>query len=272
MRTFTRFLALLILPAMLNARLPDTVQVYSKAMRKHIPALIVLPEGYNELDSLVTYPTLYMLHGYSGDHIGYYFHVPDLQKQADQYRMILVCPDGGYNSWYMDAPASTSCKFETFISSELVQFIDRKYNSRTERSSRAICGLSMGGYGAIFNAIKHPDVFGAAGSMSGCMDFVPFPLQWELSDRLGPYLQHKKTWESYSLVGMTGQIRRDLSLIIDVGVDDFFLNVNRNFHRKLLQVGVSHDYTERSGGHDWNYWANATRFQLLFFHNYFNQS
>ena len=262
----------LLLPVVVDAQLPDTVQVYSRSMHKNIPALVVLPEGYSTEDESVTYPTLYMLHGYSGDHIGFYFHVPDLQELSDKYKMILVCPDGGFNSWYMDAPADKSCRYETFISSELVSYIDSNYRSRPERASRAICGLSMGGYGALFNAIRHPDIFGAAGSMSGGMDFTPFPNQWELSERLGPFLQHKKIWESYSLVNMIGKIEKDLALIIDVGIDDFFLGVNRHFHRKLLTAGIPHDYTERPGAHDWKYWSNATRFQLLFFHHFFNRS
>jgi S-formylglutathione hydrolase FrmB len=272
MSKFVSLFMLLMLSFTLAAQLPDTIQVYSKSMQKNIPALVVLPEGCDTSDESLTYPVLYLLHGYSGDCIGYYFHIPDLQELADGHQMILVCPDGGYNSWYLDAPADPKCRYETFISSELVGFIDSHYPSRPDRSSRAIAGLSMGGYGALFNAIRHPDVFGAAGSMSGGMDFSPFPTQWELGERLGNYLHHKKVWKRYSLVNMVGQIDKDLSLIIDVGVDDFFLNVNRNFHRKLLEAGVPHDYTERAGGHDWTYWANATRFQLLFFHHFFNKS
>lgn len=257
---------------MTNAQIPDTAQVYSESMQKNIPALIILPENYDASATKLTYPALYMLHGHSGDFIGYYFHMADLQTLANQYQMILVCPDGGYNSWYMDAPIGTDCKYETFISFELTSYVDKNYSTRPHKDSRAICGISMGGYGALYNAIRHPDIFGAAGSMSGAVDFTPFPTEWQLSDRLGPYLLNKKRWESYSLINMIGEIPKDLAILVDVGVRDFFVQVNRNFHNKLLQAHIPHDYIEREGDHDWNYWANACRFQMLFFHHFFNKS
>lgn len=269
-----RFLHILVLLITMNrsqAQVPDTAQVFSDAMQKHIPTLIVLPEGYNSKDTNLTYPVLYMLHGYSGDYIGFYFHIPDLQRLCDKYKMILVCPDGGFNSWYLDAPFGNDCKYETFISKELVQYIDRQYVTRTDRASRAICGLSMGGHGALYNAIRHPQIFGAAGSMSGGVDFTPFPLEWELKDRLGTYIFNKKLWESHCVTNMVQNIPSDLKLLIDCGVDDFFMPVNRIFHEKLLKERISHDYIERPGGHDWDYWANATRFQLLYFYHFFNQ-
>jgi S-formylglutathione hydrolase FrmB len=254
-----------------QAQVPDTAQVFSHAMQKHIPTLVVVPQDYNPQDSSNTYPVLFMLHGYSGDYIGYYFHMPDLQTLCDQYQMILVCPDGGFNSWYLDAPYGNDCKYETFISKELVQFIDNQYLTRPDRKSRAICGLSMGGHGALYNAIKHPDVFGAVGSMSGGVDFTPFPLEWELSDRLGQYPFNKKLWEAHCVTNMIQHIPNDLKILIDCGVDDFFMPVNRTFHDKLLKARIPHDYIERPGGHDWEYWANATRFQLLYFYHFFNQ-
>ncbi len=262
---------LLMSVMMSKAQVPDTAQVFSEAMRKHISTLIVLPEGYNSHDTSRTYPVLYMLHGYSGDYIGYYFHMPDFQILCDKYQMILVCPDGGYNSWYFDAPFGNDCKYETFISKELVQYIDNQYLTRPERASRAICGLSMGGHGALYNAIRNPSVFGAVGSMSGGVDFTPFPLEWELSDRLGQYPFNKKLWESHCVTNMVAQIPKDLKILIDCGVDDFFMPVNRVFHEKLLKNKTKHDYIERPGGHDWDYWANATRFQLLYFYHFFNQ-
>lgn len=253
-----------------EAQVPDTAHVFSEAMQKHIPTLIVLPESYDAHDSSKTYPVLYMLHGYSGDYIGYYFHIPDLQELCDKYEMILVCPDGGYNSWYFDAPYGNDCKYETFISKELVQYIDNNYVTRLDRDSRAICGLSMGGHGALYNAIRNSRVFGAAGSMSGGVDLTPFPLEWELSDRLGTFAFNKQLWESHCVTNMIQFIPNDLTLLIDCGVDDFFMPVNRKFHEKLLKNKIPHDYIERPGGHDWDYWANATRFQLLFFYHYFN--
>ena len=64
----------------------------------------------------------------------------------------------------------------------------------------------------------------------------------------------------------------DLAIIIDCGVDDFFLEVNRRTHQALLTRNIKHDYIERPGGHNHAYWNNSIDYQLLFFHKYFSRS
>jgi enterochelin esterase-like enzyme len=61
----------------------------------------------------------------------------------------------------------------------------------------------------------------------------------------------------------------NLKLIFDCGVDDFFLDVNKKLHKKLIEKNIPHDYIERPGGHTWEYWANALKYQLLFFNDFF---
>lgn len=250
---------------------PDTIFVFSETMQKKIPALVVTPESYAN-DETTSFPTLYMLHGYSGDYLGFFDYMPDLQLLANEYSIILVCPDGTYNSWYLDSPYTQECSYETFISKELVANIDDLYRTNKNKNQRAIMGLSMGGHGALYNAFRNPAVFGAAGSMSGGVDLTPFPLEWEIRDRLGDYILNKKRWEENSVTNMTNLIPKNFPFIIDCGVDDFFINVNRTFHEKLLKAKIPHDYIERAGDHNWDYWANATRFQILFFNYFFQQN
>ena len=89
--------------------------------------------------------------------------------------MIIVCPDGGFGSWYWDSPVDAGSQYETYVSNELVTWIDSKYKTIKTRKGRAITGLSMGGQGALYLAFRHQDIFGAAGSMSGGVDIRPFP-------------------------------------------------------------------------------------------------
>jgi S-formylglutathione hydrolase FrmB len=247
-----------------------TVEIHSKAMDRKLPALVLLPENYTAEES-ATFPTLYMLHGYSGDYMGFFDYMEDLQDLSNLYQIIFVCPDGAYNSWYLDSPYGNDCMFETFISKELVAYIDDNFKTIKNKNQRAIMGLSMGGHGALYNAFRNPTVFGAAGSMSGGLDFTPFPMEWEISHRLGPFVVHPKRWEAHCVTNMIHLIPKDFPLMIDCGVDDFFIRVNRAFHEKLRQANIPHDYTERSGEHNWDYWVNATRVQLLFFHNHFKK-
>ena len=66
-------------------------------------------------------------------------------------------------------------RYETFISDELVKYVDSHYKTVADRKGRAITGLSMGGHGAMWNGLRHSDVFSAAGSTSGGVDYPPFP-------------------------------------------------------------------------------------------------
>ena len=98
--------------------------------------------------------------------------------------MIFVCPDGE-NSWYWDSPINPSSQFETFVSQELPDWVDAHYPTLPSREGRAVAGLSMGGHGALWTAVRHKDRFGAVGSVSGGVDIRPFPDSWEMKAQLG---------------------------------------------------------------------------------------
>ena len=254
----------------LEAATTDTLQVYSKSMRKNIPVLVIKPDSYAQTDKL---PVVYLLHGYSGNYLDWIKKAPGFEKAADEYNLIIVCPDGGYRSWYWDSPVDESYKYETFVSEELVNYIDDKYSTIKDRTGRAITGLSMGGHGGLYLGFKHQDVFGAAGSMSGGVDIRPFPNNWEIARQLGTYGEQPERWEKNTVINLLHLLTPDsLKIIIDCGTEDFFYEVNENLHRQLLYRNIQHDYITRPGAHNWNYWANAVKFQMLFFSNYFGSS
>ncbi len=257
------------MPNHANAAHVDTLEIFSAVMRKNIKCLVVAPESYRA--SGEPYPVLYLLHGWSGNFAGWLTDAPQLRKHADEYQMLIVCPDGGYDSWYLDSPVDTTVRYDTYISKEVVGFIDYYYNTRRDRSGRAIAGLSMGGYGAITLAIKHLDTFGAAGSMAGGLDLRPFKKNdWDLKGVLGDPNSNWFNWENASAVNLIPALKgKQLPLIIDCGLGDFFLGVNREMHQKLLEMNFPHVYTERPGEHNREYWGNAIDFQVLFFHKFF---
>ena len=244
----------------------DTVVTYSASMKKKIKAVVVLPEGYG---GNKRYPTVYLLHGYGGSYADYINKTPAIKDYADQYQLIIVCADGR-NSWYFDSPVDTTWKYETYVSNELVGWIDQRYKTIADRKGRAIMGLSMGGHGALSLAIKHQDVFGAAGSMSGGLDLRPFPANWEIAKRLGNYASNPAIWKDNSVMEMIPLLSTNqLSLLIDCGEDDFFYPVNMKFHEQLKYNNINHDFISRPGNHDWKYWTNAIGYQFLYFNNFF---
>ncbi|WP_285058510.1 alpha/beta hydrolase [Pedobacter ginsengisoli] len=260
---------LFFLAATVFAAKVDTVVTRSAAMKKDIKAVVVLPEGYNDSKN---YPVVYLLHGAGDKFSGWVNKVPSIKKYADDFQMIIVCPDGNVTSWYFDSPEDPAWKYETYVSKELVGWIDQKYKTINDRKGRAITGLSMGGHGALYLAFKHQDVFGAAGSMSGGVDIRPFPLNWDIAKRLGPEEKYPERWAQNSVVNLVHLlVPNRLAINIDCGRDDFFYEVNLNLHQQLLYNNIPHDFTIRPGAHNWEYWTNSVGFQLMYFNNFFNK-
>lgn len=245
----------------------DTVSTFSPSMNKQIKSIIIKPDSY---DQKKTYPVVYLLHGYSGNYTDWVKQSPNVKQLSDQYQMILVCPDGNFGSWYFDAPKLANSKYETYVSKELVEWVDKNYKTIANKSNRGITGLSMGGHGALYLAFKHQDVFSVAGSMSGGVDFRPFPLNWEIAKSLGSYAENPANWDANTVIELTHLLTpNSLSLIIQCGTEDFFYNVNVKLHEKLLLNNIPHTFITNPGNHNWPYWREAIQYQLLYMHNRF---
>ncbi len=250
----------------------DTIAVYSPSMKRTINAVVAKPQDYTAKSSAEKrYPSIYIIHGFSDNHARWGRSL-NLDSVATANDCIIICPDG-QNSWYWDAPIDSTMQFETFITRELVPHIDNNYRTIPSPALRAITGQSMGGHGSMFLAMRHPDIFGNAGSMSGGLDIRPFPNNWLMKERLGEKNANLDSWTLHSAINQIDRIKNgDINIIIDCGTKDFFLEVNRNFHKALLDAKIDHDYIERSGGHTWPYWLNAIKYQLLFFRNNFDKA
>ena len=263
-------LSTLVVPS--QAATVDTIQIYSEVMQRDIPAIVIVPNQYRE-SKTQRFPVVYLLHGYSGDYQDWLKKAPGVLQLADYHQIVLVCPDGGFDSWYLDSPVEDSSQYETHVASEVVSFVDDHYRTVAQPQGRAITGLSMGGHGALFLAMRHPDTFGAAGSMSGGVDLTYNVNNWGIKDKLGLYEQNPLRWDSLSVVNIAPTLQPDqLALIIDCGVDDFFFRINQRLHEVLLEQGIPHDYIERPGAHNWPYWSNAVAYQVLFFRTFFDRT
>lgn len=259
-------LFLLIFSISLKAQRVDTIAIFSPAMQREINNVVILPEGYEQATEL---PVLYLLHGYGGNHKTWLDIKPNLPELASRYGMIIVCPDGSRASWYVDSRVNPDSQYESYISSELIAFVDSVYPTRRDPSGRAITGLSMGGFGAMWNAINHQDVFGSVGSTSGGVDVRPFPGSWEMTKIFGEYAENPEVWDAHAIVNILHKIRPGLNIIIDCGTDDFFFPVNTTLHDTLLYRNIKHDFITRPGAHNAPYWNNSIDYQLLFFNNAF---
>lgn len=245
----------------------DTVKVFSTSMNKDVKTVVIEPTRAIEG---TRFPVVYLLHGYSGRYDGWIHEAPFLADLADRYQMMIVCPDGGYGSWYWDSPEDPAFRYETFVARELIAYIDSHYNTVPSREGRAITGLSMGGHGGLYLGFRNQDQFGACGSMAGGVDIRPFPDNWDMAKRLGTLRDHPQRWVEYSVMGQLHLLKAgSMKIIFDCGTEDFFFEVNRRLHDELLYRKIPHDFTMRPGGHNAQYWSNAVKYQILFYHDYF---
>lgn len=266
---FFYFLLLVILNGSLSlfAQQIDTIDIYSSKMNVRVKNIVILPDGYNK-ESKTEYPVIYLLHGYGGNHLSWLKVVkPTLPQLANKYQFIIVCPDGK-NSWYWDSPVNPKSQYDTYVSQELVTYIDKHYKTINLPKGRAISGFSMGGHGALWLTLQHPDVFGVCGSMSGGVDIRPFPNNWEMSKVLGSYVNNKSVWDAHTVITNVDKLK-NIPLILDCGEDDFFLEVNENLHKLLLAKKINHTYIITSGEHNSQYWNKAVEWQLAFFVKFF---
>jgi diacylglycerol O-acyltransferase/trehalose O-mycolyltransferase len=149
--------------------------ISSPAMGGEFGARLVLPSGYDS-DPERSWPVLYLLHG-AGEPQSYRYWTEtlaiDTLPAADG--AILVAPEGGdmgyYSDWYNDGRGGPPA-WETFHLAEIRQLIVRSWRASDRM---AVMGISMGGFGAISYAGRHPGMFAAAVSLSGVLDISAVP-------------------------------------------------------------------------------------------------
>ncbi|HEX8561543.1 MAG TPA: alpha/beta hydrolase-fold protein [Flavobacterium sp.] len=254
-----------------NAANVDTLQISSAAMGKTYKAAVALPESYAR--SKKAYPVMYLLHGAYGHFDDWLRSTPDpnaVKNLADQYNIIIVMPEGENFSFYLDSPTNKESQFETYIIRDVIGKIDRTYRTISNKKGRVISGLSMGGHGALYLSTRHPEMFCAVGSMSGAVDLASI-LERAANDDTAKNVDAtvrlpRESYPGYAVVNMVDKMKVNaLPTIIDIGVEDFLIEMNRELHRRLLYANVPHEYTERPGAHTWDYWQNALPYHVLFF-------
>jgi S-formylglutathione hydrolase FrmB len=247
-----------------------TFLVDSQVMQKTIPNSIILPITYSKDGPAL--PVVYALHGATDDHTFWPTFIPQIKELADQYGIIVVCPDGAKTSWYLDSPLDRNFQYDSYISQELVKHVDKTYNTDGRREARAIMGLSMGGFGAFYLAFRHTEIWSATVSTSGGFDLRPFPDNWDIAARIGKQSEYPENWQKYSIVNMTQSLAgKKLNLFFDVGVDDFFYPSNKQLHETLLEKNIPHLFLLMPGGHELSYWQKSIPFHFIFLNAHFEQ-
>lgn len=245
----------------------DTIAIATKHLATPEDVIVITPEASGNKH----FPTVFLLNGFSGNHSDWTEIRTDLPQLADSLGMIFVMPDGR-DSWYWDSPELPELQMESFFIEDLVPYIDNNYPTLAEASKRAISGLSMGGHGAFWLALRHPEIWGNAGSTSGGIDIRPFPNRWKIKQLIGSKDEYPERWDEFTIASLVDSVQPGkVNIIFDCGTQDIFAEVNEQLHRKMLEKGIPHDYISRPGNHSRPYWANSIIYHLTFYNENFKK-
>jgi S-formylglutathione hydrolase FrmB len=221
---------------------------------------VLLPADYST--SSQRYPVIYLYHGGQSDHTTWTADGRLVQAVSDT-PVIIVMPDCGpfgyhvnwYNGGRFGAPA-----WETYENHDLVPFIDHLYRTIADRAHRAVAGASMGGFGAVANAERHPDLYGAVGSFSGAVDIMEGFNRTVLqtADTATPIFGSLKTntlyWRGNNPVDLAANLS-NTSLMSWSGnglrwaesttnLEKMVRKENVIFNRRLTELHIPHTYTD----------------------------
>ncbi len=140
------------------------VHFFSAALGREMPYRVFLPETIAVGQRL---PVVYLLHGHGPDFRDW-SNNSDVSKYALR-GLILVMPEGN-SSFYLNAAKMPRDKYEDYLVRDLVADVEGRFPALTGRAHRAIVGISMGGFGAIAMALRHPEMYVFAGALSAAID------------------------------------------------------------------------------------------------------
>jgi enterochelin esterase-like enzyme len=228
---------------------------------------IYLPDGYDKSDR--SYPVLYLLHGANGTHTSWPTSgnakriIDGVIKEGRSVPMVIVMPDAsgegkdhnGLNFGYFD---QTNWPYERFFIEEFIPYIERTYRIKADQRTRAIAGLSMGGYGTMFYTMRHPELFSSACPISARMSGTPYNKNRSYTD------EYITTLDSLAGVKIAQSLSdeqvaalRKVRLRVDCGDDDYLFDGNIDFVRALRSHKIPVELRVRDGGHSWIYWQTA---------------
>lgn len=252
----------------------ESLKVKSKLLGKEVKYNIYLPADYDKTNR--NYPVLYLLHGYSDDETGW-TQFGQAQEIADKTinsgdapPMIIVMPDAEV-TWYMNTYDNKG-RYEDFFTEEFIPYIDATYRTRAKKEFRAVAGLSMGGFGTLLYATKHPDLFAAASALSAAVrtdeEMMAMPDErWEsrYATIYGPNLKGKARLTDFYYKNSILKIietanpekLKTVRYYIDCGDDDALVKGNMVLHASLMDKGIPHEFRVRDGAHTWTYWRTA---------------
>lgn len=252
----------------------------SKVLKREVRYGLYLPPSYNGSPAK-KYPVVYFLHGLFEDETRW-----SSRGQTDQImnRMIadgkmgefIVALPSGENSFYTNTRDGSE-KWEDMIISEFIPMIESTNRVIGTRATRGISGTSMGGYGALKLAMKHPDLFGSVSAHSPVLlqDLSAAKVSGgrlqmfqAMFDHIYGINQDLSYWEANNPMALAKDAKKlnGLKIYFDCGTEDRYgFDVGaKQLDDMLTKAGYPHEAHLYPGPHGWDYAKNHTAESMLF--------
>lgn len=252
---------------------------FSKVLNKEKTYGIYLPPGYDA--SKQRYPILYFLHGLFNterqwEEKGGKVVLDQLITDGKIPPLVVAIPDGD-NSFYVDSVDSTA-RYEAYMVEEFIPMVESTYRVKADKEHRGITGLSMGGFGALTLAMRHPSLFVTATAHSAVLIPVPFDqLPQRLRDSYASQLfaaafgspVNEGYWRERHPIDLvaTAKNLKTVAWYFDCGTEDRygFNKGAERFDAVLTAAGVPHEFHLYPGNHGWEYALTHFPESLAFF-------
>jgi len=207
------------------------------------------------------FPVLYFLHG-ANSSPAQLMDMSDVVKLSTENHLIVILPDGQF-SYYSNARYRWHARWEDAITRDLPSDVDQRFPIETGREHTGIAGLSMGGYGAVKLALKHPQQYAFAATMSGALDITERAASWKRWQQtlriwrtFGVEQNTRNQEDVFHLMAGSGDLR-SVGWFASCGTKDSLYGVNQRFVREMHARGLDMRLLESPYGHEWAAWDAA---------------
>ena len=245
------------------------VNFMSKSLMRTVPVNVILPTDKMTFPGMPVreekpYKTLYLLHGVFGSYIDWVSGT-NIQRWAEEQDLAVVMPSGE-NRFYTDGELPDA-KYSQFIGEELVEQTRKMFPLSRKREDTFICGLSMGGYGSLYNGLRHNETFGCVAALSGAniveglgnrtaegkTVFDSLAYAEACFGDLSKVMETDKNlrWRAKQMVNEKLTLPK---IYIACGTEDGGVKSNHDLADYLQSLNMDVTYEEGPGAHEWDFW------------------
>lgn len=225
-------------------------------MQRQMAYCLLLPADYET--SKRSYPVLYLLHGLWGSENDW-LALTNVAEQVKGLPLIVVMPQAD-DSWYVNAATRREAKYEDYVFGDLVQEIESSYRAEKDRDGRFVAGLSMGGYGALKEGLKQPQLFAVVGAFSATanaarrvrLDVKTPAIAFGAADSAT-----RRENDVMLLIGRAETKSLPYIFVMTGFNDPVALEDSRAVLNVAQLMRVQYEYHELPGSHEWPFWQKS---------------